>query len=126
MVSFTEGKCKCADEDTALKIELQRCQSQVQELSTKLEQHLPPFCEESPKHNSTMNFYTGLSNLKLLKAILDHVCLTLQSERSSQCKLTQFQVFMLVVLKLRLNSPVVDLVYQFNVYLAMVSRILLK
>ena len=29
MVSFAEGKCKCADEVTALKIELQRCQSLV-------------------------------------------------------------------------------------------------
>ena len=34
MVSFTEDKCTCADEVTVLKIELQRCQSLVQELPT--------------------------------------------------------------------------------------------
>lgn len=55
MVSFAEGKCKCTDEVTTLKIELLRCQSLIQELSTKLEQHLPPFSEDSLTDNSTVN-----------------------------------------------------------------------
>ena len=77
MVSFAEGKCKCADEVTVLKIELQRCQSLMRKMSPKLVEHLPSFCEESLKDNSTVNFYTGLSNLKILEAISDHVRLTL-------------------------------------------------
>ena len=38
----------------------------------------------------------------------------------------QFQEFMLVMLKLRLNSHVVDLAYRFDVSPATVSRIILK
>lgn len=126
MVSFVEGKCGHADEVTTLKKELQRCQLIIQELSTKLEQHLPPFSEESLKDDSSVNFYTGLPNLKILKAIFDHVCITLPGERTSQCKLTKFQEFMLVMLKLRLSSPIVDLAYRFDVSPATVSRLLLK
>ena len=76
MVSFAEGKCKCADEVTTLKIELQRCQKLAQELSAKLEQQLPPFCEGCLKNESTVNYYTGLSNLKISKAMFGYVCLT--------------------------------------------------
>ena len=126
MVSFAEGKCKCADEVTTLKKELQRCQLIIQELSTKIEQQLPPFCEESLKDDSSVNFYTGLPNLKILKAIFDHVCVTLPSEKALLCKLTKFQEFMLVMIKMRLDSPVVDLAYRFGVSPATVSRILLK
>ena len=49
MISFAEGKCKCADEVTTLKKELQRCQLIIQELSTKLEQQLPPFVKSPSK-----------------------------------------------------------------------------
>ena len=73
-----------------------------------------------------MNFYTGLPNLKILKAIFDHVCVTLPSEKALLCKLTKFQEFMLVMIKMRLDSPVVDLAYRFGVSPATVSRILLK
>lgn len=126
MVSFAKSKCGCADEVTALKKELQRCQLIIQELSSKLKQHLPPFSEESLKDDSSVNFYTGLPNLKILKAIFDHVCITLPSERTSQCKLTKFQECMLVKLKLRLSNPVVDLAYRFDVSPATVYRIVLK
>ena len=95
-------------------------------MSTKIEQDLSTLCEESLKDDSTVNFYTGLSNLKILKTIFDHVCLTVTNQRRSQCKFTQFQEFMLVILKWRLNSPVVDLAYRFDVSPATVSRILLK
>ena len=126
IVSYADGKCKCADEVATLKKELQRCQLIIQELSAKLELHLPPFCEESLKDDSIVNFYTGLPNLKILKTIFDHVCITLPSERTSQCKLTKFQEFMLVMLKLRINCPLVDLGYRFNVSQSTASRILLK
>ena len=126
MLASTVGSCKCADEVAALKKELQKCQEVIQELSAKLELHLPPFCEETLKDDSIVNFYTGLPNLKVLKAVFDHVCITLPSERSAQCKLTKFQEFMAVMLKLRINPPLVDLGHCFNVSTSTVSRILLK
>ena len=92
MVSFVEGKCKCADEVTTLKIELLRCQSLIQELSTKLEQHLPPFCEESLKDDSTVNFYTGLTEVLTLQnqlGLCKPACAYLRSqkERTSSLQL---------------------------------------
>ena len=126
MLASTVGSCKCADEVAALKKELQKCQEVIQELSAKRELHLPPFCEEALKDDSIVNFYTGLPNLKVLKAVFNHVCITLPSERSAQCKLTKFQEFMAVMLKLRINPPLVDLGYRFNVSTLTVSRILLK
>ena len=128
MLTFTctEGSCQCADEVTRLKKELQKCHEIIQELSSKLELHLPPFCEESLKDDSIVSFYTGLPNLKVLKAIFNHVCITLPGERSAQCKLTKFQEFMVVMLKLRINPPLVDLSYRSNVSPSTVSRILHK
>ncbi|XP_065896022.1 uncharacterized protein [Dysidea avara] len=128
MLAFTctEGSCKCADEVIRLKEELLKCHEIIQELSSKLELHLPPFCEESLKDDSIVSFYTGLPNLKVLKAIFNHVCITLPGERSAQCKLTKFQEFMVVMLKLRINPPLVDLSCRFNVSPSTVSRILLK
>ena len=63
--------------------------------------------------DSTMNFYTGLSNLKILKAIFDHVSLTLPSERSSQCMQahTISRLYVSNVKIVRLNSLVIDLAY---------------
>ena len=87
---------------------------------------MPPFCEESLKDDSIVSFYTGLPNLKILRAIFNHVCLTLPSERAAQYKLSKFQEYMLVMLKLRINCPLVDLSYRFNVSPSTVSRILHK
>ena len=126
MLAYADGNCKCADKVTALEEELQKCHKTIQELSAKLELQLPPFCEESLKDDSIVSFYTGLPNIKVLKAIFNHVCVTLPSERSAQCKLTKFQEFMVVMLKLRINPPLVDLSYRFNVSASTVSRILLK
>ena len=126
MLAYSDGSCKCADEIVKLKEELQKCHEKIQELSTKLELHLPPFCEESLKDDNIVSFYTGLPNLKVVKAIFNHVCISLPSERSEQCKLTKFQEFMVVMLKLRINPPLVDLSYRFNVSPSTISRILLK
>ena len=72
-----------------------------------------------------MGFYTGLPNLKVLKAVFNCVSITLPSERSAQCKLSKFQKFIVVMLKLRINVPLVDLSYRFNVSTSTISRILL-
>ena len=122
-VSFAEGKCKCADKIASLNKELNICHSLIESLSARLEHHLPSFCEASLKDESSV---TGLPNMSILKSIFNHVCGTLPTEGTSKCKLTNFQEFMLVLLKLRLNSPVLDLVYRFIISAATVSRILLK
>jgi len=111
---YADGSCKCADEVAVLKEELQKSQKIIQELTTKLELHIYlPFVRNPLRMIVLSAFYTGLPNLKdLLKAILDHVCIALPSERSAQCKLSRFQEFMVVMLKLRLN---VDLSYWYNV-----------
>ena len=90
----------------------------------KLKEQLPPFCEESLKDDNIVLFYTGLPNFKVLKAIFDHVLQTLPNEGVN--KLTPFQEFMCAMLKLRLNTPLQGLTYQFGICKATVSRIILK
>jgi len=51
MLSYTDGHCKCANEVVNLK---KKCHEIIQELSAKLEMHLPPFCEESLKDDDSM------------------------------------------------------------------------
>ena len=60
----------------------------------------------------------------MLKAIFVHVSKTIPSEGVG--KLTQFQEFMCTILKLRLNTPLQGLAYQFGVSKVTVSRIILK
>ena len=69
-------------------------------------------------------FIFTLSNAKVLKSVFDHVVKTLPVERST--KLSPFQEFMVVMLKLQLSSPIEDLSYRFGVAVSNVSRILLK
>jgi len=57
-------------------------------------------------------FIQGYQNLGPFEG---HVCITLPSEWPAQCKHSRFQEFMVVMLKLRLNPPLVDLSYRFNV-----------
>ena len=126
MIAFGDGRCKCVEKITELEKELQKCRSIIDELSRRVMQILPPFSEETLKDDMIVNFYTGLPNLKVVMAIFNHVCITLPGERTAMCKLTNFQQFMLVMVKLRLNSPMVDLAYRFGVSPATVSRIFLK
>lgn len=109
----SEGKCKCASEIKALNEELRICCSTIDHLSMKIKEQLSPFCEESLKDDNTVLFHTGLPNFKVLKAIFDHVLQTLPNEGLS--KLTPFQEFMCTLLKLRLNTPLQGLAYQFGI-----------
>ena len=120
----SEGNCKCASEIKALNEELTTCQRTIEHLSMKLKEQLSPFCEESLRDDSNVLFHTGLPNVKVLKAIFDHVLKTLPNEGVG--KLTHFQEFMCTILKLRLNIPLQGLAYQFGVSKATVSRIFLK
>ena len=58
------------------------------------------------ENDDRVQFYTGLPTYKVLKTVF-HFCAP-----SDKCtKLTQFQEFLLTLIKLRLNSPLKDLAY---------------
>jgi len=69
MLAFRDGKCKCAEKIVELQKEIQRYWTIIDELSWKVMQLVPPFCEESLKDDSIVNFYTGLPNLKVVMAV---------------------------------------------------------
>ena len=84
-------------------------------------QRLSPFTEDSMQ-SSTDGFiqhYTGLPNFKVLKAVFDYV-----TPQDMRTKLSRFQEFMVVLIKLRLNLSNEDLCYRFDVCRSTISRIL--
>ena len=73
-----------------------------------------------------MKFFTGLPSFKVLKALFDFVAPPVDFLNKNPTKLSSFQEFMIVMAKLRLDSPLQDFAYRFDVSVATVSRILLK
>ena len=114
--------CSCSSKVEALERELIVSKSNTRVLAEKL----PPvaFSEESLVNDEMVRFYTGMPNIKIVKAVFDHVSRTLSSDSST--KLSPFQELMCTLLKLRLNSPIEDLAYRFGVSPSTVSRILSK
>ena len=126
VVDYAESKCNFTGKIMDLQKELTDCHTKFENLSEQqgqFDQHLP-FGEQSLVDDDYVHFYTGLPNAMVLKSVFDHVVKTLPVERST--KLSPFQEFMVVMLKLRLNSPIEDLSYRFGVSVSSVSRILLK
>ena len=115
-------KCGCMAEIITLKEELKNCHATIVQLSTKLKDHPPPFCEESVQDDDFVVYYTGLPNAKVLKTIFTHVLKTMPLEGIK--KLTPFQEYMCVLQKLRLNTPEQGLAFQFNISKTTVSRII--
>ena len=126
VVNYAEGKFNFTRKITDLQKELMDCQTKIENLSDEHPQFdcHPAFSEQSLVDDNYVHFYTGLPNAKVLKSVFDHVVKTLPVERST--KLSPFQEFMVVMLKLRLSSPIEDLSYRFGVAVSTVSRILLK
>ena len=85
--------------------------------------HIPPF-SESYLDQCDVTFYTGLPNIKIVKAVFNHVLPAIT--QSAFSKLTAFQEFMMTMLKLRLNCQLQDLAQRFSVSPSTVSRIILK
>ena len=97
----------------------------VEQLTKQLNDlYLPPFCEKHFISDEYTKFHTGLPNYKLVKAIFDHVSKGLPTDGVT--KLSNFQEFMCMMLKLRTCAPNEGLAYQFGVSEATVSRIILK
>ena len=66
-----------------------------------------------------VRFYTGLPSSYLLKTVVDHVALHVTRMSFS---LNNFQEFVLVLIKLRLDVPLKDLAFRFNISLSTASR----
>ena len=101
--------------------ELERLKCTVEDLMMRITP--PPFSEETFTKDEYVKFYTGLPNLKVLKAVFRHVLAVIPASNS---KLKPFQEFVAVLMKLRLNTQMQDLAYRFNVSVATISRIFLK
>ena len=120
---YKPSSCNCSSEIETLQKELSESKDQIVILQEQITKYLP-FNEESLENDDTTKFYTGLPNLKVVKTVFEHVSKTLPLDKIT--KLTPFQEFMCVLVKLRLNSPIEDLAYRFRISASTVSRILLK
>ena len=69
-----------------------------------------------------VRFYTGLHSFEVLMKTFDFVK---HHVNRRSLNLTKFQEFIMILIKLRLNVPHLDLAYRFNVSLSVVSRIFL-
>ena len=63
-------------------------------------------------NNDKTKFYTGLINFSLLLSLFGLVKAYIPAH--GDCKLSQFQMLLLVLIKLRLNIPFKDLAYRFS------------
>ena len=106
--------------------ELDRCHQVIGELNGLLSQQKSAFSEESLTNSDVVKFYSGMPNLKVLRAVFDLVKKAVPVSRSEGCKLTAFQEFMATIVKLRLNCLMQDLATRLNVSCATVSRLWLK
>ena len=79
-----------------------------------------PFCEDEFRNDDKkVNFHTVLPSLDMLKAVF--LRLNPFVARKAQ-HITRFQEFVMTLMKLRLNMPLEDLAYQFNVSVSTMSR----
>lgn len=79
-----------------------------------------PFCEEEFRNDDKkVKFYTGLPSLDTLKVIFLRIIPFVTRKPQH---LTPFQEFVMTLMKLRLNMPLEDLAYRFDVSVSTVSR----
>ena len=80
-----------------------------------------PFVESELRNDDKkVNFYTGLPSFEILNTVFNQIERFVT--RKSQL-LTPFQEFVLTLMKLKLNMPLEDLAYRFNVSVPTVSRV---
>ena len=81
--------------------------------------------DESIYNNYNYN-YTGLPSFRVLKSVFEFVAPPTEFANRNPTKLTFFQELMIVMAKLRLDSPLQEFAYKFYVSMATVSYILFK
>ena len=119
-VNAVTSECDCSKSVKELQDQLADCTKTIDELSKQTTPPLPPFCEEKFVSDNFTLTHTGLSNFfKVLKAVFNHVNKTLPSDRVT--KLSCFQEFVCVILKLRMNLSNKLLGYNFGVSASMIS-----
>ena len=110
-----------------LRRELEECkqklQSQLQE--AKLLQARPTIIKEQLQENEDMvTYYTGLPNFETLTLVFDLAQKVMpNSKEHGNRKLTNFDEFLLVMIKLRLNLQNKDLGYRFKISKSSVTQI---
>ena len=83
-----------------------------------------PKQDELQLDNKLLKQYTGLSNFTTFIAVLDLVSSSIPHH--SVMKLSNYQCFMLTLMRLRLDLPYFDLEYRFGVSQQTASRIFIK
>ena len=117
---------ECSSKIEALQMELGKCKVHTVALTAEINKLT--FAEECLVDNDFVKVHTGLPNAKVVKAVFEHVfehvSKTLPSDGVT--KLSPFQEFMCVLLKLRMNSSLEYLAYRFGISPSTISRIFLK
>ena len=101
-----------------LQVQLHTANARIMSFEDKLAL-LEPFTEKSFEDDKRTLFYTGLPNCDLLKAVFQFVA---PSNVVRLRVLSDFQEFVATLMKLRLNPPLLDLAYRFNVSVSTISR----
>ena len=83
-----------------------------------------PSVDEFSGSKKILHFYTGISSFTVLMAIFNLVSAGIPDK--GICKLSKFEYFTLVLMKLRLHASNCDLAFRFGISESTVSRIFVK
>lgn len=109
-------------ENKLIKEELNRLTMENQQLKKKIRSN--EFSKEAFENDdSKVKYYTGLPNFLVLMALFNLIQPYITE--TGQSSLTKLQKLLMVLIRLRLNSPLQDLAYRFNTSRATVSRVFL-
>lgn len=110
-ISFAEELPKCVDSSKETE--------EFDYLVAGVPPQRPFYEDEFLNDDKKVNFYTGLPSLDTLKAVFLRLNpFVTPKARHINC----FQEFVMTLLKLRLNMPLEDLAYRFNVSVSTMSR----
>ena len=113
---------ECSTKIEAVQMELAKCKVHTVALTAEINKLT--FSEECLMDDDFVKVHTGLPNAKVVKAVFEHVAKSLPSDGVT--KLSPFQEFMCVLLKLKMNSSLEYLAYRFRISPSTVSRIFLN
>ena len=112
----------CSFSDDSFQRVDQGCQTEEFDYMFEKTSSYQPFCESYfSGDDDKVRFYTGLPCFSVLKTTLNHVAPHVDKSSKS---LTQFQEFILVLIRLRLNVFLQDLAYRFGISRRTVNRII--
>ena len=101
-------------------------QHRIDELA-KLKKDMPkayPSVYDFKENKKLLHFYAGLDSFTVLMAIFNLISAAIPSRGT--CKLSSFEYFTLVLMKLRLHASNYDLAFRFGISESTVSRIFIK